>query len=393
MRDQFAHFYAPDDAAIATAMKTGLVVPDANVVLHLYRFQSEARDELFGVFEGLDARLWIPHQVGLEFQRNRLTVMSEQEGYFDAKLKELSDSTKALRDKFRAFKRRLSPGDEHVQKIEEAITSLDELVGAEIVKAKESNEVHLKDHASDEVRARIDTLFENRVGSPMEPKELEAAKKEAEKRIKEKIPPGYMDRKKVDPTGDYLVWRQLMTEAKSRSLPVVFITDDTKEDWYGEFKGMTLGARYELREEMNREAGVPLLMMTTETFLHHAETFLNAAVSSGTFVQAKELPKLYHVHSYRAIAWRTLAEDSESLHELLLLGIRTGRGVSSVELKLAMPALAVQLGDELVPRVVKAVSDGLETGDLTKDDGTRILTALKPFIVAEDQPPAETPDE
>jgi hypothetical protein len=34
LRDQFAHFYMPDDT-IETAMATGLAVPDANVLLNL----------------------------------------------------------------------------------------------------------------------------------------------------------------------------------------------------------------------------------------------------------------------------------------------------------------------------------------------------------------------
>jgi hypothetical protein len=51
MRDQFEHFYAPDEQAVSTALKTGLVVPDANVLLSLYRFQREARDQLFGALK------------------------------------------------------------------------------------------------------------------------------------------------------------------------------------------------------------------------------------------------------------------------------------------------------------------------------------------------------
>ena len=81
-----------------------------------------------------------------------------------------------------------------------------------------------------------------------------------------------------------------MNEAKDRKLPVVFVTDDKKEDWYRREHGLTLGARYELREEMMAEAGVPLLMMTTETFLLHAKNHLNAQVSAATVDQAKELP-------------------------------------------------------------------------------------------------------
>lgn len=310
LRDQFSQFYAPDEDAIATAMKTGLVVPDANVLLNLYRFQSAARDQLFGALEKLSERLWIPYQVALEFHRNRLNVIAEQEAYFGKTEKELTDATEGLRAKFRAFRARIALSPENARDIEETITRLGDLVEKVVGEADEANEIRLYVHASDEVLARIDALFENRVGTSMEPGELEEAKKEAERRITEKIPPGYLDRKKDDPTGDYLVWRQLLMEAKARNLPVVFISDDTKEDWYQQFKGMTLSARRELREEMTREAGVPLLMLTTQTFLRHAEAYLDAEVSDETIAQAKELPDLSPVKLWTSTSWNVEAQQA-----------------------------------------------------------------------------------
>ena len=41
LRDQFQRFYTPDDEAIAAAMRGGLITPDTNVLLSLYRFQSQ----------------------------------------------------------------------------------------------------------------------------------------------------------------------------------------------------------------------------------------------------------------------------------------------------------------------------------------------------------------
>src|ERR1700722_15050938 len=232
MRDQFAHFYTPDDAAVEGAMKRGLVAPDANVLLNLYRFQATARDELFGALEKLGDRLWIPNQVGLEFQRNRLGVMKDQEGYFAKTRDEVLNAVGGLHGKVRAFGNRLGLGEEQTKEIDDAISALNDRIADVVLTAEGQNEVRLHGHASDEVLARVDALFanDNSVGKSMEPKDLEAARKEAERRVREKIPPGYKDRDKDDPTGDYIVWRQLMDEAKTRKLPVVFITDDTKED-------------------------------------------------------------------------------------------------------------------------------------------------------------------
>jgi PIN like domain len=168
-----------------------------------------------------------------------------------------------------------------------------------------ANEVRLKDHDLDKVLARLEVLLDGRVGEPMGPKELEDARKEARRRVDAGEPPGYKDRGKADATGDYLVWKQLINEAKERKLPVVFITDDRKDDWYRREHGLTLGARYELRDEMIAEAGVPLLIMT-QTFLEHAKKYLDAEVSPETVDQAKELPGIiaddYHSELDRTIA-------------------------------------------------------------------------------------------
>jgi rRNA-processing protein FCF1 len=395
MRDQFESFYSPDKQAVATAMETGLVVPDTNVLLAAYRFQATARDELLSLFEKVGDRLWIPHQVGLEFHRNRLGVIAGQEAYFAKAQKELADSIATLRSRVRAFRTRIALGDEDVREIEDTIGHLRTLIEAQVTKAEEANEVHLDDHASDAVLAIIDTLFENRVGEPMEPAELEEARKEGERRVKEKIPPGYKDKDKDDPSGDYLVWRQLLTEtAKQKPPAVVFITDDSSsDDWYQEVNGRTLGARRELREEMTREAGVPLLMMTTQSFLVQGGKHLKVHVSPETVDQAKELPNVVYVSASQTAQRLRLVTEGPSLHEALLVDIRNGKMVSPLELNLAMPALEFEVGDEMVPMMVAAVNDGMKAGHLTRDEGRRILDAVAQFVnYPEGQPSDEAPD-
>jgi hypothetical protein len=100
LRNQFESFYGPREDDIAATIKTGLVTPDANVLLNLYRFQAGTRDELFGALEELGERLWIPHQVGLEFQRNRLNVIHERQEYFGKTRKDT---------RYRTRRRKLKP--------------------------------------------------------------------------------------------------------------------------------------------------------------------------------------------------------------------------------------------------------------------------------------------
>src|SRR5690606_19238091 len=58
--------------------KNAVFIFDTNVLLNLYRYQSSTRDELLKVLDRLKERVWIPNHVGLEYQRNRLSVIAEQ---------------------------------------------------------------------------------------------------------------------------------------------------------------------------------------------------------------------------------------------------------------------------------------------------------------------------
>lgn len=289
LRDQFEHFYTPDERAVATALRAGLVTPDTNVLLSLYRFQSEAREDLFGAFQRIGDRLWIPHQVALEFHRNRLKVIADQESYFKKSRGELESTINEYLAKLKSFSARIALSSSDAEILETKIRKAHAAVIAQVSSAELANEVHLESRDSDEVLGRLEVLFNGRVGGPMESEELITAKAEGRRRVDDNIPPGYMDKGKPDPSGDYILWKQLIREASMRKLPTVFITDDRKEDWYWRERSLTIGARYELRKEMADEAGVSLLIMTSDRFLVHAKNYLDVSVSPATVDQAKEL--------------------------------------------------------------------------------------------------------
>jgi len=291
LRDLFPAYYAPGEAAVAAALRTGLVAPDTNVLLAAYRFERQARDELLNALTKLEERLWIPYQVALEFHRNRLSVIAEQEALFGKARKDLDAAASSYLGKLGAFTNRIAMPQVRVQELERVISGAHTHVLGQVTAAEEANEVHLHSRDFDEVLARLeDLLGDGRVGEPMKPEELEAARKEARRRVEQKIPPGYADKDKVDPSGDYLLWKQLMQEADRRGVPVVLVSDDRKEDWIRREHGKTLGPRPELDEEMTAAARAPFHLMTTATFLQHAKEHLNVSVSPETVDQASELP-------------------------------------------------------------------------------------------------------
>jgi hypothetical protein len=123
--------------------------------------------------------------------------------------------------------------------------------------------------ASDVVLYSLERLFDGRVGREYGPEQLSRLMREADARFAQKIPPGYMDAEKPNGGyGDYVVWAQLLDKAETSSLPIVFVTNDTKEDWWRKLDSKTpINARFELVHEMRRRADVGFATLTFDEFV------------------------------------------------------------------------------------------------------------------------------
>ena len=105
---------------------------------------------------------------------------------------------------------------------------------------------------------KLTELLSGRIGERWPTERLSALKKEGEDRYARKVPPGYKDVKKDgdgDKFGDLIIWRDMIEKAKADERPVIFISDDVKEDWWWLHRGRKLGPRPELVEEFATGSG------------------------------------------------------------------------------------------------------------------------------------------
>ncbi|WP_312631326.1 PIN-like domain-containing protein [Pantoea piersonii] len=56
---------------------TTIFVFDANILLTLYRCEEDTRNRFFEIWEKIKDKCWFPHQVCLDYQRNRLKAVSD----------------------------------------------------------------------------------------------------------------------------------------------------------------------------------------------------------------------------------------------------------------------------------------------------------------------------
>jgi rRNA-processing protein FCF1 len=291
----FRHYLPPDDNVIKSAMTAGLVVLDTNVLLSAYRFAPAAREELLSVIERISDRIWIPNRVAEEFQKNRLEVIADYDAAYLPVIEALQTLQESLDDeldpKIAQLANRAALSD--IQR-----TNLLELVAKSTEAATLAVKRLRKEHGladlrgDDAILSKFQLLLDDKTGSPLSEEDLGKAVDEAKHRIEQRIPPGYLDAKKADPYGDYIVWKQTMLEMAIRKVPfLVFVTSDNKEDWYRVLKGKTISARPELAKELMDQADAQLVMLNTTSFLFHARKYLNAKVSPETIRQSEALPK------------------------------------------------------------------------------------------------------
>ena len=289
MRDQFAAYYPPDPERRREFITAGLVALDTNVLLDLYRMNTDAREDVVGLLRQLDVRLWVPHQAALEFHRNRLTVIHDQEQVLKKLQKEVSDTASKLTEIVRNVRdhpiiNRKVLEDVIRESFAEIGNYLEGLGKEPILSIRTAMD-------ADPVLDTVTELLADKVGSSYPPDQMTKVEAEGQQRIKDQRPPGYADAKKEgsQAVGDYVLWRQLLDEATKRKLPVLLVTNDQKEDWYLRMHGITIGPRVELISEMLEEAGVPFHAQTLERFLGNAVPVLRSGMRETTVTEVRRL--------------------------------------------------------------------------------------------------------
>ena len=288
LREGFPDHFRPTAEEFDRLWDEGMFVIDTNVLLHLYRYSRQTRDELLRVLRALGDKLFLPHQVGREFLDRRLATIRGQRGGF-SKVRALATGVRGQIEEELRKVLRLRAGEDLPEGIRNALEEVPhggyEKLAERLRDFEEALPRASNSPDDDEVWAAVERLFEDKVGPAYGEKEEHEVREEARRRKEAKVPPGFKDSR----PGDYLIWRQTLDEAGRSGRPVVFVTDDRKEDWWWDEQGETLGPRGELIVEMRREAGVPFYMYTPDRLMGQARERLGVVVSERSISEAEEL--------------------------------------------------------------------------------------------------------
>lgn len=280
MQNLFPGYYNLSDQELQDLLKKGLVVPDANVLLNFYRYTPTTASDLLKLFKHVDKRLWIPHQVGLEFNRNRRTVIRDQIKMYD-KVTALFEDTL---DKLEALMVRghMSINPSIVGKTKQAL----DRIAQELNKDRQQ---HPDLQRTDPIHQDLSDVIGDKIGSEYDLDWHDAVANKGEQRYANEIPPGFKDiaKDRSRRFGDLIVWFQIIEKAKATKRDVLLITDDVKPDWWWIDNDTPIGPHPYLVREMKKEANVRFHIMQPANFMTLAGQYFNIQLGLNTISEVQ----------------------------------------------------------------------------------------------------------
>lgn len=296
MKDLFPGYYSPSDEEFSELWQKCTFIFDTNVLLDFYEYNDETREDFCEVLEAIKDRLWIPHQVALEYHENRINRITTAESNFDSAEKKINE---ILQDIIKTFKYVPS------ELVEDMIKDVEK-----VFDSFKKNLIPLKENAvkidgADYIRDKITDLFQGKIGdSPTNQEELEQIYIDGKERYKIYRPPGFKDKEKEKEKpcihkglvfkkeyGDLILWKQILKQVKSESLShVIFITGDDKVDWWRIEHGKTIGGPHpELTQEIVEAGASMFYMYRPERFLEFAQKYLKQEIKEESIQQVEEV--------------------------------------------------------------------------------------------------------
>lgn len=275
------------------AVRNYRIVVDTNVLLELYRFTPAARNELLDVLRQLKGRLWIPHQVAAEYYNRRLDAVKEHLALYESVPSKLQEQQNKALQEINAFAKRCSMNRDAKRKLTAPIEQAFAAVQKEVERHREQFDLTLELVIdSDPILAALGNIFDGRTGQRFDGEKESELLAEFQRRVAEKIPPGYKDAGKPEnPHGDYFAWEQILCECSQNTSPLLFVTNDAKEDWLRREAGLIVGARPELVLEFRNRCNEDFLITQLGRFLQIAKEELGASVSESTVQQAENVAR------------------------------------------------------------------------------------------------------
>lgn len=307
MNKKFCGFYTPKQESYKEIWndKNTLFIFDTNTLLNLYRCEEQTKDDILSVMNVLSSRSWFPFQVCLEYQRNRIDVISQSIKSLEKLKKSITsmvNTTDNALSEAQVKKHLYSSLSEEVSLFKESLSaSINSFIKDKIeprIKSKEKNKI------SDVIRKSLDEIIGDNCGDIPNQETIDEINKEGAERYSKKTPPGFMDEKKgeavthyngvefKDKFGDLYLWKEILDISKKHeNYNIIFVTDDSKKDWWFSHDNKTIGPSEPLQTEIYFTTKIKSFRMINHSgFLYEAGKYLdNLQIKPSSVEDIKEI--------------------------------------------------------------------------------------------------------
>ncbi len=374
MKKTFPGYYEPSKDEFDKMWEECIFILDANVLLNLYRYTEATREKLIQILRDkrISDRLWIPYQAAHEYLENRLGVIDEQERAYESIKEKLEKAQNQLENDLGAYSKH------PYVSVKELVGKVKQLCRRLSKKLATQERDHPKLREKDTIMETITNLFEGKIGREYTLEELNKIYSTGKERFERDIPPGYKDEKPKSHTerqyGDFVIWFQIIEHAKKMKKPVIFVTDDRKDDWWKKFRGETVGPRPELVQEMKSEANIPFYMYQADRFIERAGQYVQQEIAEEVLQEVKEVAEAEQAKQ-RQISIQLSKEDLKGLvSPELVRWLKKRRqrppAVSTIGQYLQRNPAARSILEQLRSRVHPTVGEAEDSGQGTPPDLT-----------------------
>jgi hypothetical protein len=283
MKSSFQEYFKLNDKEFRILWDECIFAFDANILLNLYRYSENTRNELFKVLGILHDRIWLPNHATKEYFKNRLNTTGSQikeyekvRTIFNELLSNLGNkkrhpfiSDKLLIDFKRNVEDIFSEFEQNINRLESRISN-------------------------DDILTQLSELFDKKVETALLDDELEKIYSEGKIRYESDIPPGYRDGNKDNSGvlnqkfGDLVIWNEIIKKAKDVNKPIIFITDDKKDDWWLIYNGQTIGPLPFLIHEFKEKTSQSFYMYTADRFMQAANEYLKEQIEQDVIRELRD---------------------------------------------------------------------------------------------------------
>lgn len=218
-----------------------IIFVDTNVWLNIYHYSPQFSNFALNCLLTVKDYLFIPATVYQEFEFGHKQAKKSLENRIKNVGRPVSNgiakTQNLILNSCNILKRYEFPeADDITKRLTEKIEEMNSIFDEYLERLKDCEFEIYAWNDKDLLEEFIANLLEiNHVLPALSQKEIYEWSREAEKRFKNKQPPGFEDDKKktgIQKYNDFFLWKEILRYAKNEKKNVIFVTDDVKADWW-----------------------------------------------------------------------------------------------------------------------------------------------------------------